>query len=95
MNTIKCIKRFLKKFDVFGLNFSFIYRQEDKYQTSLRGIFFIAFCVVVAVVGIYYFIPFIKRKNFSIVYYSMNLQGAEKLILWNQEGLLELGLSVQ
>ena len=95
MNTIKCIKRFLKKFDVFGVNFSFKYRQEDKYQTSLGGIFFIAFCVVVAVVGIYYFIPFIKRKNFSIVYYSMNLQGAEKLILWNQEGLLELGLSVQ
>ena len=91
MNTIKCIKRFLRKFDVFGVNFSFKYRQEDKYQTSLRGIFFIAFCVVVAVVGIYYFIPFIKRKNFSFVYYSMNLQGAEKINFVESRGAFGVG----
>ena len=77
MNVIKVVKRCLKKFDIFGVNLFFKYKQEDKYKTSVGGLFFIIFCVIVAVVGIYYFIPFINRKNFSIVYYSMNLQGSE------------------
>ena len=79
MNVIKVVKRCLKKFDIFGVNLFFKYKQEDKYKTSVGGLFFIIFCVIVAVVGIYYFIPFINRKNFSTVYYSMNLQGSEEI----------------
>ena len=78
---MKNIKILLKKFDFFGVNFSFRYNNEDKYSTSLGGLFFIVFCVVVVAVGIYYFIPFFNRKNFSIVYYSMNLPNAEQIRL--------------
>ena len=93
MDVIKTIKRILKKFDVFGVNFSFKYKGEEKYQTSIGGLFFIAFCVVVAVVGIYYFIPFIHRKNFSIVYYSMNLQGAEEINFHNSKASFAVGFA--
>ena len=76
---MKNIKILLKKFDFFGVTFSFRYNNEEKYSTSLGGLFFIVFCVVVVAVGVYYFIPFYNRKNFSIVYYSMNLPSTEQI----------------
>ena len=35
---MKRIKSLLKKIDVFGVPFSFRYKQDDKYQTSLGGL---------------------------------------------------------
>ena len=93
MNAIKMVKRFLKKFDVFGVNFAFKYKQEEKYKTSLGGFIFLVFCVVVAVVGIYYFIPFMNRKNFSMVYYSMNLQGAEEINFHESKAAFGVGFA--
>ena len=71
------IKNFLRALDIFGVNFSFRYKTKEKYQTSLGGFIIILFFIVVLVVGIYYFIPFINRKNYTIVYYAMNLAATE------------------
>ena len=92
---MKNIKILLKKFDFFGVNFSFRYNNEDKYSTSLGGLFFIVFCVVVVAVGIYYFIPFFNRKNFSIVYYSMNLPNAEQIRLKDSKSAFAIGLDCE
>ena len=93
MSGFKVAKRILKKFDFFGVNFSFKYKQEEKYKTSLGGFIFLVFCVVVAVVGIYYFIPFVNRKNFSMVYYSMNLQGAEEINFHKSKAAFGVGFA--
>ena len=93
MSGFKVAKRILKKFDFFGVNFSFKYKQEEKYKTSLGGFIFLVFCVVVAVVGIYYFIPFVNRKNFSMVYYSMNLQGAEEINFHESKAAFGVGFA--
>ena len=92
---MKEIKYFLKKFDIFAVPFSFRYNNEDKYSTSLGGLFFIAFCAVVTGVGIYYFIPFFKRKNFSIVYYSMNLPDTEQIRLKDSKTSFGVGFECE
>ena len=89
---MKAMKRILRKFDFFGVPFSFRYNNEEKYSTSLGGLFFIAFCVVVVGVGVYYFIPFFNRKNFSIVYYSMNLSSTEQVKLKDSKAAFAVGL---
>ena len=88
---MKGIKRILKQCDFFGVPFAFKYRGEDTFTTSLGGLFFIIYILVVIVMGIYYFIPFINRKNFSIVYYSMNLSQTEAVKLKDSKQAFAVG----
>ena len=60
---MRAVRKILKRFDVFGVPFSFRYKNEDRYSTPLGGLFFILFCIVVVVVIIYYFIPFFQQKK--------------------------------
>ena len=89
---MKRIKSLLKKIDVFGVPFSFRYKQDDKYQTSLGGLIIIAFVGVAVWIGIYYFIPFINRKNYTTVYYTMNLPYAEQINLKKTKAAFAVGL---
>ena len=88
---MKDIKGILKKCDFFGVPFSFKYKGEDTFTTSLGGLFFIVYILVVIVMGIYYFIPFINRKNYSIVYYSMNLSQTERVKLKDSKAAFAIG----
>ena len=87
------LKKFLKKIDFFGVPFLFKYKNKDRYSTSLGGLFFILFCIVVLFIVIYYFIPFINRQNFSIIYYSMNLSKTEQVILSESKAAFAIGLT--
>ncbi len=89
---MKAIRRLLKKCDFFGVPFSFKYRNEEKYTTSLGGFVSIAYILVVIIAGIYYLIPFLNRKNFSIVYYTMNLPETEQISLKDSKVALAIGL---
>ncbi len=77
---MRAIKGFLKKIDVFAMPLSFKYKGNNYYATSLGGISIILILIIILVVGIYYFIPFINRKNFSVIYYTMNLSKTESII---------------
>jgi len=90
---MKSIKKFLKKFDVFGVPFSFKFQEEGTYTTSLGGFFFISFCIMVLIVGIYYCIPFLNRKNFSIIYYSMNMANTDQIKLDESKAAFAVGLN--
>ena len=90
---MKKIKNFFSKLDIFGVYFSFKYKKNDEYRTSLGGLFFIFFCVAALVIVIYYFIPFMKRQNYSIIYYSMNLAKTEKVILEESKAPFAIGLT--
>ena len=87
------IKRLLRKFDVFGSPFSFKYENEGSFTTPLGGFFFILFLIVMSVVGIYYFIPFFNRKNFSIIYYTMNMASIDKIKLSESKAAFAFGLN--
>ena len=88
---MKAIKNILRKVDVFSVPLSFSYKNEDKYSTSFGGFIFILFIAVVLVVGIYYFIPFAARKNYTLVYYSMKLPTAERIKLKESKAAFALG----
>ena len=90
---MKCIKGFLQKIDVFGVPYSFKHKQNEKYNTSLGGFIFLLFIIAVLVIGIYYFIPFYNRKNFSIIYYSMNMPVTDTIKLSESKANFAIGLA--
>ena len=89
------VKNFLQALDIFGVNFSFRYKTKEKYQTALGGFIIILFFILVLVVGIYYFIPFINRKNYTIVYYAMNLAATEEVNLFDSNSNFAVGLNCE
>ena len=92
---MKEIKRLLKKCDLFGVPFSFKYKKEERYSTSLGGFFFILYIIIVIVVGIYYLIPFFDHKKYSIVYYSMNLSNTEQINLKESKTNFAIGFDCE
>ena len=89
------IKKILTKIDLFGVTYNFKYKSKEKYQTSLGGFFILIFVILVCFMGIYYFIPFINRKNYTIVYYAMNLAVTEEINLFYSESNFAVGLSCE
>ena len=87
---MKSIKGFLRQIDVFSVPLSFRYKGRVYYSTSLGGLFIILFIIVILVVGIYYFIPFMERKNFTVVYYTMNLSKTEQIKFKESKACLRL-----
>ena len=92
---MKLIKDFLRKIDVFGVTYSFRYKSKEKYSTSLGGLFVFLFSILACYMGIYYFIPFYKRKNFTIVYYTMNLPYTETIKLKESKAAFAIGLDCE
>ena len=88
---MKSIKKFLRLIDVFAVPISFRYKQKNYYSTSLGGLFIILFTVVILVVGIYYSIPFLNRKNFTIVYYTQTLPKTESIIFKDSHAAFAYG----
>ena len=89
---MKEIKNFLRAIDIFGTTFSFRYKDRERYQTIKGGIIIILFIILVLIVGIYYFIPFLHRKNYNIVYYTMNLAETEEVNLFRSESNFAIGV---
>ena len=79
---ILTIRRALRIFDFFGESFTFKYKDEEKHSSVLGGIVCICFYIIALVFFIYKFIPFYKRKIFSLQYYSID--DDNKIILFNE-----------
>ena len=89
---MKAIKNFLRTIDIFGITYAFKYKQKERYQTVLGGFILILFIILVIGVGIYYFIPFANRKNFTVVYYTMNLAATEEVNLFKSKSNIAVGV---
>ena len=92
---MKKMKHFLQKLDLFGAPFSFSYKNSYKYYTSLGGLLVVIFSFFAISIEIYYFIPFYNRKNFTFVYYSMNLYKTETIKLKDSQLVMAIGLDCQ
>ena len=92
---MKSIKNFLSIIDIFGVTYTFRYKEREKYGTSLGGFFIILLLILVLVMGIYYFIPFINRKNYTIVYYTMNLATTEEVNLFESNSNIAVGITCE
>ena len=56
------IKNIIRIFDIYGITYSFRYKNKEKYQTLSGGIIVILFLILVLIVGIYYLIPLQTEK---------------------------------
>ncbi len=83
---------FLRMIDIFGLAFTFRYKGNEKYQSAIGGFIFIIFLILALAYCIYYFIPFVNRKNYTVVYYTMNLASAEEMNLFSSDSNFAFGL---
>ena len=90
---MKKIKSFLKNIDSFGVPYSFRYKTKEKYRTSIGGLIYIIFCISLISFTIYYFVPFSKMKNFSSIYYTMNIPNGEHINLEQSKIPLSFGLN--
>ena len=70
---------------------NFKYQANDTYTTSLGGLFILIFGLVALSFGIYNFIPFIKRKNLNIIYYTMNIAKTEEIKFKDSKALFNIG----
>ena len=86
------VRNFFTMIDIFGVNYNFRYKDKEKYQTALGGFIIILFAILAITMVIYYFIPFINRKNYTIVYYTMNLAKTEEVDLFASESNFAVGL---
>ena len=80
--------KFLTMIDIFGITFTFRYKDKERYQTAIGGFIVLLFFILVVALVIYYFIPFVNRKNYTIVYYTMNLAETEEVYLLEDQILL-------
>ena len=92
---MKSIKSFLRSIDFFAVPLSFRYKGRNYYATSLGGLFIILLVIVVLVIGIYYFIPFVNRKNFTVYYYTMNLPETEQIKLSESKANFAFGFNCE
>ena len=90
---MKSINSFLRKIDVFGVPYSFKYKEKEKYTTALGGFFVILFIAAALFMGIYYFIPFYNRKNYTTVYYTLALSHTEQVNFGESETAFAVGLN--
>ena len=69
----KCrLSKWFKKIDQFGEKFSFKYNSYDKYSTAVGGLFNFIFLLISLVIIIINSIPFFKKENFSLQFYTIN-----------------------
>ena len=73
------IFHYLKKFDKFEVPISFRHKKEDTYTTWIGGVITLALVLSAIAFGIVYFIPFVKKENYSLYYYTINLQKTEEI----------------
>ena len=90
---METIKSFLCKIDIFGVPYSFKYKSEDKYTTPLGGLVVLLFVVASLTLGIYYFIPFYNRKNFTTVYYTLTTPQADRISFAETKAAFSFGLN--
>ena len=92
---MKSIKKFLRTIDIFGIPLTFRYKKNDKYSTSLGGLTIIIFIILAITFGVYYFIPFVKRQNLSIIYYTMNIPKTEQIKFKDSKAAFAIGFDCQ
>ena len=92
---MNCLKKYLRKIDIFGVNLNFKYQSKDSFTTPIGGLFIVFFCLIALSLGIYYFIPFYQRKNLSIIYYTMNLPKTEQIKLKESEAAFSIGFNCE
>ena len=88
----KCFLGFFKWFDFSDSPFSFTYNSSESYATIFPGIIIFLYIITAILFLIGGLIPFFKRENFTLHYYTMNLHKTEVLDLYDKSTSFAFGL---
>ena len=88
----KCIMDFFKMFDFSDLPFTFTYKSNSSYQTTFSGIISFLYIIAAALFLIGGLIPFFKKENFTLYYYTMNMEQTEVLNFYDKSVAFAFGL---
>ena len=80
-----------KKYDQFAVPISFRHKKEDTYTNWIGGVFTISIVFTACVFGIYYSIDFFKKKNYTVYYYTTNLNQTEEINLKKSKAAIAFG----
>lgn len=89
----KTIENFIKDMDFFAISLSFRYnKDDDKYSTIPGGVLTLIIIAIYIIFGIIYFIPFVKKENFTLFYNTINLPYADPISFDSNNAYLAIGL---
>ena len=88
----KRTKKFFRETDAFGISFTFRYKKENNFATWQGGVITFLIIAMYLFFGIYYFIPFVRKKNFTSFYNTINLKNATPIILNYSSSDFSIGL---
>ena len=88
---LEILGKFLRRFDFSHSEISFSYDSEYCCSTII-GIFFILYIILGLIIIIMNFIPFIRHQNFTLQYYTMNLEKTENIYLNDKSNAFAFGL---
>lgn len=86
-------KNFFRKFDYFGVHFKFHYKLKEEYYSATGGVIFLSFILTAFVYVVINFIPFVQRKNFSIISYTTEIPRTDEISLQNFSSNVAVGVS--
>ena len=90
---MKAVNEFFRKFDSFGVPLTFKYKSKEKYTTAIGGIFTLIFVALAIFLGVYNFIPFYNKKNFTTIYYLLKLAETEQIYFDKSKVAFSIGLN--
>ena len=90
---MKKINGFFRKIDSFGVSYTFKYKTKEKYTTPLGGVITLLFTIIAVTTGIYNFIPFYNKKNFTTIYYILKLAETEQVSFDKSKMSFSIGLN--
>ena len=85
----------LKKSDYFGVEINFLYKNRFKYHSSTGGIIFILYIVVLLTYVFCNLPSFLKRKNMSLILFSLESEETPSINLVEQNINFAVGLTCE
>lgn len=92
---LEVFRKFFKKFDYFGVQFNFHYKSKEKFYSATGGFIFIGFILVTITYILVNSFSFFGRKNYSIIYYNLQMSEAEEISLNNYSSTLGSGVECE
>ena len=77
----KRTKNFFRESDAFGISFTFRYKRENNFATWQGGVLTFLIIAMYLFFGIYYFIPFVRKKNYTIYYNTISVRETKEYML--------------
>lgn len=87
------IKKVLKSFDYFGVQFNFHYKSREKYHSATGGVIFLGFVILTITYISINMVSFLQRENFSIIYYTTRLSKTDEISFFNYSTNYAFGLT--